>query len=442
MKKTPYYILFVCLLNASALAATNSAQKNPTYSDEYITKMWKKIAEIKNQVAANQPQTASSKPPDAYTLKYTNYNREIKVPPYIKRTSDENCKAIDNRSPLLGKPRNQGSVGWCFAYSAADALTVKTKEKISAADIALANYQAVIKQNGGANDFNNMPDNKIYKSDYSTGFELFAIKATNSLGGLCREIDIPSDDHKEAYLSMAFNSDINSIYRANNLSEANRISNSLNIKNLLNNIESYKRKNGSSFSMGASETPGETALNRKKREEAVLEEKCEILRETKTAFPSLDLEIILGILIGAQNSNDTIDWLQYYSCKNKRIPLPQNFTIYDIEAENNAKHAILKNLDEQLDRGGIAIASYKLELLPLKNDSNTNEKKKNFGTPNHSSTIVGRRFKNGDCQYLIRNSWGTSCDYYQDANTNCDNGNVWVSEDALKTHINYILYFE
>ena len=56
-----------------------------------------------------------------------------------------------------------------------------------------------------------------------------------------------------------------------------------------------------------------------------------------------------------------------------------------------------------------------------------------FRTPEcgmHASIVVGKRQKNGSCQFLIRNSWGTDCDSY--AKTwECQNGQIWVDADAL-----------
>ncbi|MBI3557802.1 MAG: hypothetical protein HY074_16195 [Deltaproteobacteria bacterium] len=48
----------------------------------------------------------------------------------------------------------------------------------------------------------------------------------------------------------------------------------------------------------------------------------------------------------------------------------------------------------------------------------------------HYSTVVGRRW-NGPrrrCEYLIRNSWGQSCDAYKDSGLDCDadKGEVWI----------------
>lgn len=56
----------------------------------------------------------------------------------------ENKGWSHSRAPIetrIGKVRNQGSFGWCFAYTAADLITDHTQNIVSASDIALAYYE-------------------------------------------------------------------------------------------------------------------------------------------------------------------------------------------------------------------------------------------------------------------------------------------------------------
>jgi len=60
----------------------------------------------------------------------------------------------------------------------------------------------------------------------------------------------------------------------------------------------------------------------------------------------------------------------------------------------------------------------------------------------HASVIVGRRTsispKNGEktCEYLIRNSWGTSClGYNAEYTAKCEQGQVWVTKETLLKNI-------
>lgn len=50
--------------------------------------------------------------------------------------------------------------------------------------------------------------------------------------------------------------------------------------------------------------------------------------------------------------------------------------------------------------------------------------------PSHIATIVGRRKTERGCEYLVRNSWGTGCQYYY-SGFKCEGGHVWVPESTL-----------
>lgn len=58
----------------------------------------------------------------------------------------------------------------------------------------------------------------------------------------------------------------------------------------------------------------------------------------------------------------------------------------------------------------------------------------------HASTIIGRRWKKSQCQYLIRNSWGNNCTQYSKYVDQCIDGNVWVAENHIKANLDNIVY--
>lgn len=51
----------------------------------------------------------------------------------------DSCSTVDLR-PALGPPRDQGDTGWCFSHTAADLLSVKLKQRISAYDLAVSHH--------------------------------------------------------------------------------------------------------------------------------------------------------------------------------------------------------------------------------------------------------------------------------------------------------------
>ena len=58
----------------------------------------------------------------------------------------------------------------------------------------------------------------------------------------------------------------------------------------------------------------------------------------------------------------------------------------------------------------------------------------------HASAVIGRMPINGKCHFLIQNSWGSSCNYYENPK-NCENGKVWISEDDLSRNILRVSHF-
>jgi hypothetical protein len=59
----------------------------------------------------------------------------------------------------------------------------------------------------------------------------------------------------------------------------------------------------------------------------------------------------------------------------------------------------------------------------------------------HASVVVGSREKNGRCEFLIRNTFGSTCKGYDRA-WDCENGQIWVSETALVKNTNRAAWLE
>ncbi|WP_347359176.1 hypothetical protein [Bdellovibrio sp.] len=50
----------------------------------------------------------------------------------------------------------------------------------------------------------------------------------------------------------------------------------------------------------------------------------------------------------------------------------------------------------------------------------------------HASSVVGRKVINNKCHYLVRNSWGTSCNYKPGVICDKDTGSYWVDSKTFK----------
>lgn len=61
----------------------------------------------------------------------------------------------------------------------------------------------------------------------------------------------------------------------------------------------------------------------------------------------------------------------------------------------------------------------------------------------HSGTVVGRRYndESGECEYLVRNTWGRSCDHYY-TGFKCEEGNIWLPKSRLNLALKGVTYLE
>lgn len=92
------------------------------------------------------------------------------------------CTNVDLRGPKLGDVRNQGNVGWCFAYSTAELISYQLGKRISATDLAINFYQQMPE----------MPKTALL-STIAGGSDMGAM--TYSKGSFCIEESTLSDEY-------------------------------------------------------------------------------------------------------------------------------------------------------------------------------------------------------------------------------------------------------
>lgn len=88
----------------------------------------------------------------------------------------------------------------------------------------------------------------------------------------------------------------------------------------------------------------------------------------------------------------------------------------------------LDGIDEVLNSGRIVGLDH--NVWPILNSQQQSKTPRLLGVlpvAGHSASLVGRRWHNGRCQYLYRNSWGRSCHQYRE-DLSCDRGHVWLDE--------------
>lgn len=320
----------------------------------------------------------------------------------------KSCTNKDNRKPPLatvkdGKVvknnmRNQDSIGWCYAYSAADMLSHKMGQEFSAIDVANA-----------YNDTRSVYfwENEKKESELEGGY---ITKAANSAKkrGVCLEKNLPSCDFKFADNSSNYIKQLRAVEGLYDTYYKDTTEDGM--------IWGRNKKIGgdldraiSSFTTGVCRPsyPGIAPL-----------------------FPEVSMDEFVDVLGKSCSANDCVDRLVDMSCK-PRVKIPENLNFKD---EDSSVDSMLARLDKELNQGDIAGILYSSKTLYDRYD---------YKGANHASTIVARRFntKTNSCEYMIRNSWGSSCGY-SDPRIECTEGNLWMPEEYLRRTVYGVTYVD
>lgn len=280
------------------------------------------------------------------------------------------CPPLDlSKSPGLEAPLNRDGIGWCYAYSAADLISFKLKQRVSSFDAGL--------------QFHNMIRQSLWKrfTHAKTGHMLEIggniqeVLEAAQMRGLCSEKELPSD------------------YSGNDL------------YNYLRQVESFKLSD-----VG---TP-----------------RCDGISQF---FPALMIEDMKKVLSRYEGEARLIE-LAGASCR-QRIQVP-SLKVRNVDV---AKDPQLKTLDEQLNKNNIVSLSQDMSFLFYGPDHKPKKR-----VSNHQVTVVGRRFKEGKCQYQLKGSSGRHKNYRyaEPYRSNNSGGYVWVDRETLARFSDEMTYVE
>jgi len=322
---------------------------------------------------------------------------EIKVCTKVSK-SDKTTKSV-NLKDQLGPVRNQDSVGWCYAFTVADLLTQhlhnkgelrgdpnQKNQQVSPVGIASyynkKNYPKYYKRiekmsSKELQAYNKSQEEKLAlkgkKWDtlkvvpqggvISNAFE--DIKKT----GFCMESDAPSESFSIVMAKFCIEKKI----CVKNLEE------------MLNSI--YDRAN----------------FNKTNKDEL-----CDLYDVVHAAYPTIPEQTLNPLLLKTSRDKIFYDLAQaaciqktnFLNLSNKKI----NIKYSSIDDEK--PKVLLQMIDGALEKGNVPAISYYAQFLTVK------DAKKDFL---HASTIVGKYYDPKACEviYILRNSWGETCDPYQ-----------------------------
>jgi hypothetical protein len=140
-------------------------------------------------------------------------------------------------------------------------------------------------------------------------------------------------------------------------------------------------------------------------------------------FPSVGRDDFFTIL-RVNPRQEVLEGLRQKACEGKRKPYPVD--VGSIGMRFRGPRMFVR-FHEELESGRPFSLDYFYGVLE---DSNRIKKKL---ADLHTSIVLGQRFdsSSGECQYLIKNSYGENCTNY-DPKWECQGGYLWVGERALR----------
>lgn len=291
--------------------------------------------------------------------------------------ADSSCPTRDLRSSaILNLPRNQKSLGWCYAYSLADLIGYRVGKKVSPIDLALGLYRA----------------NKEYGIDsigqvtrLSGGLMYPTFDAAKSRG-LCWENKV----------SASGDLSVEMLYRTENVAiEAKHIDpraadHGMQVQRLV-----YRN----SFAL-------------------------------QKVFPTSTMGELVSAFANLNAGEKPLISVVNNIC-GERTPMPAIRLRGGVATDSASLINILK---WRLSEGTPLSIGY---------SGNTLRDVKFSGPVTHASTVVGmRQNRQGECEFLVRNSWGTvvSAPYDATLRPKYFQGNIWITETLMK-HMAKEVYF-
>ena len=299
-------------------------------------------------------------------------------------TSPADCTTVDLRTEYPLKMRNQGGVSWCYAHAAADYLQFYNRipEQISASDIAINYNQRFWPRflhwwKGGIVPQTGLIRNALYDADAE---------------GYCSEEYFPSEKWTRRIMA------------GKNVGALEMVP----LNTAFQDIDSMLAQ----ISNGTYQKPGDLPF--------IYE------------FKGMTHQQFFDAVFANDSTGNALDQIRLSACADHRKPYAK--TIADIRMSFNIGDSF-SQINRQLNQHMPVSVDFFYGFL---DDIDSYSKSLN---ELHTTLLIGRRFsaETQECQYLIKNSYGTDCAEY-DHRHQCENGNVWVGEKSLDHAMTSMVY--
>ena len=346
--------------------------------------------------------------------------------------SEEGCTSIDLAQEVPELPMREArlqSSGWCVSFSVADLLSIKTGTQVSATAVALAYYDhAPVLGDGIIRTVRNYGHSwwthHSFKSTNKWGaFPERVLRTVIDDGFVCSEASVPSQYGDAGIASTeAYNK-------------------------MLDHVENAHSEFGRMTQKQARTAAKPGAADKNKKGECVSDE---TLQAAQILFPKLDLEDFVKIAHRSERENYLYK-LSRWGCNAMGLPRGENqFEVQQLSlglSRSEGERGV-RAIHEQLSLKNPVIISYTGEALSDPQQAiRTSRRLKSVEDthPNHASILIGRRWNPkarngaGECQYQLKNTWGTSCSPYH-FSLECEKGIVWVGSDLMSEMVSDVTW--
>lgn len=317
------------------------------------------------------------------------------------------CTDLDVKDRMNGElraqfsqPRNQDSIGWCYGFAAADLISAEIGEPVSAFH-ASALYNEKVEKSFLPRlgyKIRNLFRPDSFDNVYEGGFIKKAIQAVGINRKVCPEKDLPFDgDYSRS------------------------------TQNLILQLETLKRE----------------------AEESSVEASCQSIQSFLNSQFLTNLSATeLHATLLSNNINLALTKIIDQHCGEKQLPVSSLKVITMGRprlnvSSNQSQQATMDRITKSIGKYFETINSHLDSGKPIGVDYNVRHVTGSSGL--HASVLVGRRWRNGRCEYKIRNSWGKSCASYDTKKiTQCDRkeGAFWITDQKFYEMVSDITYIK
>jgi hypothetical protein len=305
----------------------------------------------------------------------------------------DECSTVDVRESLpadvktfMTTPSDQGDIGWCYGYTAADIVSQAVGTPVSALHLS-AYYSSQVTLLGkigrGVVNKTTTPEG---------GMVSIAVKKMNELGHVCKESDIPSKGTKEVQITSRTTVHNGMAYLMNRMKDIRKgTCNDLCQKSFDQLVEGFFPA-----------TPPAT------------------MKKYLLANRDVSLE-------------DVVFYFLDSSCRSKSIRLRNDLDYKTWGKKTHPFDSINDQIDWLLNRR---------KLISMEYDASEITDVGGIFGAGHASTIVGRKKIGNACYYMVRNSWGTSCDYRKGIICLKEQGSYLVHENTMKSMAKKLVWID